>query len=80
VGLASRAQRARGDADKALAIREALADRVGADLSAVKPGSDQAFALKDALIAKSKLTNPEGRPCHLDFDSRVSQLVDIECF
>ena len=44
-------ERARGDADKALAIREALADRVGADLSAVKPGSDQAFALKDALIA-----------------------------
>ena len=44
-------ERARGDADKAQAIRAALADRVGADLSAVKPGSDQAFALKDALIA-----------------------------
>ncbi|MFC0633137.1 fumarylacetoacetate hydrolase family protein [Brevundimonas balnearis] len=44
-------ERARGDADKAQAIRAALADRVGADLSAVRPGSDQAFALKDALIA-----------------------------
>lgn len=44
-------ERARGDADKALAIREALADRVGADLSAVKPGSEQAYALKEALIA-----------------------------
>ena len=44
-------ERARGDADKAQAIRAALADRVGADLSAVKPGSDQALALKDALIA-----------------------------
>jgi Fumarylacetoacetate (FAA) hydrolase family protein len=44
-------ERARGDADKALAIREALAERVGADLSAVKPGSEQAYALKAALIA-----------------------------
>ncbi|WP_332659141.1 fumarylacetoacetate hydrolase family protein [Brevundimonas sp.] len=44
-------ERARGDADRAQSIRAALADRVGADLSAVKPGSDQAYALKDALIA-----------------------------
>ncbi|HEX8662108.1 MAG TPA: fumarylacetoacetate hydrolase, partial [Brevundimonas sp.] len=44
-------ERARGDADKAQSIRAALAHRVGADLSAVKPGSEQAYALKDALIA-----------------------------
>lgn len=44
-------ERARGDADKAQAIRGALAERVGADLAAVRPGSDQAMALKDALIA-----------------------------
>ena len=44
-------ERARGDADKARGIRETLAERVGADLSSVKPGSEQAYALKDALIA-----------------------------
>lgn len=44
-------ERARGDLKQAQAIRQALAERVGADLSAVKPGSDQAMALKDALIA-----------------------------
>lgn len=44
-------ERARGDAARADEIRGALKDRVGADLSAVKPGSDQAAALKEALIA-----------------------------
>ena len=44
-------ERARGDLNQAQAIRQALAERVGADLSAVKPGSDQAMALKAALIA-----------------------------
>jgi fumarylacetoacetate (FAA) hydrolase family protein len=44
-------ERARGDADKALEIRMTLAERVGSDLSAVKPGSPQAEALKMALIA-----------------------------
>ena len=44
-------ERARGDLKQAQAIRQALAERVGADLSAVKPGSDQAMALKAALIA-----------------------------
>jgi fumarylacetoacetate (FAA) hydrolase family protein len=44
-------ERARGDADKALEIRMTLAERVGSDLSAVKPGSPQAEALKTALIA-----------------------------
>ncbi|MFN4296174.1 MAG: fumarylacetoacetate hydrolase family protein [Brevundimonas sp.] len=44
-------ERARGDAAAADDIRKALKDRVGADLSAVKPGSEQAAALKTALIA-----------------------------
>ena len=44
-------ERARGDWAKAQDIRAALAERVGADLSAVKPGSEQAAVLKDALIA-----------------------------
>ncbi len=44
-------ERARGDLNKAQAIRQTLAQRVGADLSAVRPGSDQAMALKEALIA-----------------------------
>lgn len=44
-------ERARGDANKAEAIRTTLAERVGADLSAVRPGSAQADALKQALIA-----------------------------
>ena len=44
-------ERARGDADKAREIRKTLADRVGTDLSAVKPGSEQAMTLKSVLIA-----------------------------
>jgi len=44
-------ERARGDAGKALAIREALKERVGADLRSVKPGSPDAVKLKAALIA-----------------------------
>ncbi|MGQ2990673.1 MAG: fumarylacetoacetate hydrolase family protein [Brevundimonas sp.] len=44
-------ERARGDAGRAQEIRSQLAERVGSDLSAVKPGSDQAMALKAALIA-----------------------------
>ena len=44
-------ERARGDAAAADEIRKTLKDRVGADLSAVKPGSEQAAALKTALIA-----------------------------
>ena len=44
-------ERARGSAEKAREIRAQLAERVGADLSAVKPGSDQAMVLKDVLIA-----------------------------
>ena len=44
-------ERARGDAARARDIRAALAERVGADLSAVKPGSEQSAVLKEALIA-----------------------------
>jgi len=44
-------ERARGDSSKALAIREALKERVGSDLRAVKPGSPEAVKLKSALIA-----------------------------
>ncbi|MGN6424818.1 MAG: fumarylacetoacetate hydrolase family protein [Asticcacaulis sp.] len=43
-------ERARGDADKAQAIRNALAERVGSDIRSVKPGSPEAMKLKDALI------------------------------
>lgn len=43
-------ERARGDAGAAKTIRTALADRVGPDLSAVKPGSPEADALKAVLI------------------------------
>jgi fumarylacetoacetate (FAA) hydrolase family protein len=45
-------ERARGDADKAEAIRADLKDRVGADLRAVVPGSNAAARLKEALIAE----------------------------
>ena len=44
-------ERARGDASAAQAIRDALKDRVGADIRSVVPGSDEAQRLKDALIA-----------------------------
>ena len=44
-------ERARGDAGRALEIRSQLAERVGADLSSVKPGSEQAAVLKSVLIA-----------------------------
>ncbi|HEX2583621.1 MAG TPA: fumarylacetoacetate hydrolase family protein [Steroidobacteraceae bacterium] len=44
-------ERARGDAAKALAIREALQDKMGGDIRSVKPGSEQAMKLKQALIA-----------------------------
>jgi fumarylacetoacetate (FAA) hydrolase family protein len=44
-------ERARGDFNRANEIRESLAARVGADLKSVKPGSEQAMALKEALIA-----------------------------
>jgi fumarylacetoacetate (FAA) hydrolase family protein len=43
-------ERARGDASQAKSVRDALQQRVGTDLSSVKPGSAEAARLKDALI------------------------------
>ena len=44
-------ERARGDAGRAQAIRDALSARVGGDLNSVRPGSREAARLKEALIA-----------------------------
>jgi fumarylacetoacetate (FAA) hydrolase family protein len=44
-------ERARGDAGRAQSIRDTLKSRVGTDLRAVKPGSDDAAKLKSALIS-----------------------------
>jgi fumarylacetoacetate (FAA) hydrolase family protein len=44
-------ERARGNAERAQAIREALRERVGTDVRSVKPGSPAATKLKEALIA-----------------------------
>jgi fumarylacetoacetate (FAA) hydrolase family protein len=44
-------ERARGDAARADELRTSLRERVGADLAAVRPGSDTAMRLKQALIA-----------------------------
>ncbi|WP_129642144.1 fumarylacetoacetate hydrolase family protein [Peristeroidobacter agariperforans] len=44
-------ERARGDYAKAQSIRNALGERVGADIRSVKPGSATAVRLKEALIA-----------------------------
>jgi fumarylacetoacetate (FAA) hydrolase family protein len=44
-------ERCRGDKGKADALRGSLRERIGADIRAVKPGSEQAQKLKAALIA-----------------------------
>lgn len=44
-------ERCRGDASKADSLRASLRDRIGTDIRSVKPGSDQAQKLKQALIA-----------------------------
>jgi fumarylacetoacetate (FAA) hydrolase family protein len=44
-------ERARGSAEKAQAVRNSLAERVGVDIASVKPGSSEAARLKEALIA-----------------------------
>jgi fumarylacetoacetate (FAA) hydrolase family protein len=44
-------ERARGNANKAEEIREALKERVGADLRSVEPGTPDAAKLKAAMIA-----------------------------
>lgn len=45
-------ERARGDAAAAASIRQSLEDTVGAGIRAVVPGSEEAMALKAALIAQ----------------------------
>ncbi|MFL6547353.1 MAG: fumarylacetoacetate hydrolase family protein [Povalibacter sp.] len=44
-------ERARGDAGRADALRSSLKERIGTDIRSVKPGSDAAKRLKEALIA-----------------------------
>ena len=44
-------ERARGDSAQAQAIRDALGQKVGADIRSVRPGSAEATRLKEALIA-----------------------------
>ncbi|WP_229743921.1 fumarylacetoacetate hydrolase family protein [Aliidongia dinghuensis] len=45
-------EQAKGDPAAADAIRQALADRIGADLGSIKPGSETASALKAALVER----------------------------
>ena len=45
-------ERARGDADAANAVRQSILDRIGGDLKDLRPGSDQAEAVKAQLIAE----------------------------
>ncbi|HEX6638150.1 MAG TPA: fumarylacetoacetate hydrolase family protein [Steroidobacteraceae bacterium] len=44
-------ERCRGDASKAQSLRDSLRERIGTDIRAVKPGSEQAKKLKAALIS-----------------------------
>jgi fumarylacetoacetate (FAA) hydrolase family protein len=44
-------ERCRGDASKAQSLRDSLRERIGTDIRAVKPGSEQAKKLKSALIS-----------------------------
>jgi len=44
-------ERCRGDASKADSLRASLRDRIGIDIRAVKPGSEDARKLKQALIS-----------------------------
>ena len=44
-------ERARGDVGAAQSVREALEQRVGTQISAVRPGSPEAARLKEALLA-----------------------------
>jgi fumarylacetoacetate (FAA) hydrolase family protein len=44
-------ERCRGDASKADSLRASLRDRIGTDIRSVKPGSEDAKKLKQALIA-----------------------------
>src|ERR1044071_5044985 len=44
-------ERCRGDASKAQSLRDSLRERIGTDIRSVKPGSEQAKKLKQALIS-----------------------------
>ena len=45
-------ERARGDAEAANAVRQSILDRIGGDLKDLRPGSEQAEAVKAQLIAE----------------------------
>jgi fumarylacetoacetate (FAA) hydrolase family protein len=45
-------EQARGDASRAEAVRQAVIDVIGDNLSAVRPGSPEAMRLKDVLISQ----------------------------
>lgn len=45
-------ERARGDANAANAVRQSILDRIGGDLKDLRPGSEQAEAVKAQLIAE----------------------------
>lgn len=45
-------ERARGDADAANSVRQSILDRIGGDLKDLRPGSDEAEAVKAQLIAE----------------------------
>lgn len=45
-------ERARGDAESARQLRDQIQGRIGADISSVRPGSDEAAKLKTVLIAE----------------------------
>ncbi|WP_420562638.1 fumarylacetoacetate hydrolase family protein [Thalassobaculum sp.] len=45
-------EKAKGDASAADAIRQEIAEKIGSDLSKITPGSDEAEALKAALIER----------------------------
>lgn len=45
-------ERARGDYKQAQAIRDELGARIGTDIRSVRPGSETAMRLKDALVAQ----------------------------
>ncbi len=45
-------EQARGDSEKAFSIRKDIQEVIGADLSLLKPGSEEAIKLKEELIAR----------------------------
>ena len=53
-------ERARGDLAAAAKLREEVNGLVGGDLATLRPGSPQAMALKDALVARGRLEPVSG--------------------